>query len=869
MNTDLRLKAAYDLIDSGKIKVLSVDIFDTLLWRQVPIPTDIFLILGKQLKEQGWLIEAVSSDNFPQLRASAEQLARIKKSANPDDLYIEVTMRDIYWNLSGIFKKITFEQMRQGQKGIFNEHDVDEPIALEVAIEKKMSQFDLNIVNLIRYAVEKGIRVALVSDTYFEKSHIETILERPDFPLPLISQLFISCEYGYGKRKGLFAELLTEMNVSPEKVLHIGDNWLSDCVGAQNAGINALYYPKFSPEFNEIINREWSLEDLSQRRRQLDHYEGDFGLTSLRSKITFHTDLVGLNPEDTFYWKYGASVLGPLFAGFIRYIYERTKQLGVNEVFCIMREGRFYGKLIKEMASYYPDSKLVPKELWISRHFLLNSAVYQGSIAELTALTTAHPAVPFTVTSYCKMLGLDASKIPKFRKHLHTRLNVFSFADEIIAHLSGQPELREQIIINAAEKRSRFLKYLSTLTDLSSLTKMVFVDVGWVGSIQGIIQGLLYSERHPTVTHGLYFATRERCQLALLQGNIREGYLMKVGIPKDASNAVALGPYPIIEQVAIGGIGAMIDLDEKGEIITTESHASDRQAKNVEMMQHGVIAFCHQLFQYIQNGALTWNAFSEEMLEQLRSTLIRAATYPTKEEAQLLGEWHHDHVSGRSGGHAIGNDRYYEKHIANITPQNGDQVSSDWGMVWPPAYAAKHDKNLVLAQQSIRLKRLPKECFLSHDSVRVKVFIDHGAGFPKKATRNTPIHSNVSRSFSLFEEFFSIKKPIKRVRLELIIPRSLIRIKTLRFTIRRNSTNKVQQRTFFESRKTKHHLEIQTDEQFEHNLFYSNGSNLTLTYTFELVDIYYVGLNLCFEKFEVKRALLKAAVHNHRATEKI
>ncbi|MFL6111131.1 MAG: HAD family hydrolase, partial [Catenulispora sp.] len=76
----------------GSCAVLSLDIFDTILWRRVPRPTDVFAILGGRLKRAGvgpeWLTEAA----FRRMRIVAEQDARRGRKA----LGSEVSLFDIW-----------------------------------------------------------------------------------------------------------------------------------------------------------------------------------------------------------------------------------------------------------------------------------------------------------------------------------------------------------------------------------------------------------------------------------------------------------------------------------------------------------------------------------------------------------------------------------------------------------------------------------------------------------------------------------------------------------------------------------------------------------------------------------------------------
>ena len=47
--SDRRLIPLANELAAGKFHVLSLDIFDTLLWRRVPEPKDIFFLVGQAL----------------------------------------------------------------------------------------------------------------------------------------------------------------------------------------------------------------------------------------------------------------------------------------------------------------------------------------------------------------------------------------------------------------------------------------------------------------------------------------------------------------------------------------------------------------------------------------------------------------------------------------------------------------------------------------------------------------------------------------------------------------------------------------------------------------------------------------------------
>jgi len=707
-NQDLRLIEAYQRIDNGSIEILSLDIFDTLLWRKTPLPVDIFLLLGKQFKEQGWLIEAASAESFVELRYFAEMMTRQKKAQKDQIEFAEVTLKEIYWTLSGVFNKITIEEMAQGKIGILSESDVDDPLNIEVALEKQLIEYDENIVNLIHYAFRQGIPVILVSDTYFDLSHLEIILDKPNTILPFIHKIYPSCEYGLGKKHGLFAKVLTDLNVLPEKLMHIGDNPISDTLSAKKEGIHAIEFEKYDKEITHIINQEWSTSDLFMRGDSLDPQEGDFGLSSLRSKLYFDIANQNLSEQDAFYRRYGATVFGPFLMGFTHHIYERCQEMNETKVFCLMREGRLYGDLIKKYASYYPQHKITPIELWVSRRYISNACIIYGTSQEIGAVYNVHPAQKYTVGSFCAYLGLEVTKIPKLSKFQHIKLEDEKFLDEIANFLAADDSLREIILENAASKRVRFLRYLSGLVDLSTLSRMVLVDIGWTGSIQGAMELLLKFSGYTIPLHGLYLCTIHKAIAPLLRDSMREGYLLKLGHPLGDTAVIKRGLY-VLEQTAVSNIGTLLDIDENSQIITGEVKTSPDQIHQSQLVVEGVDSFFDHIGRHIQSGKVRWNSRSEALVKQLRQILLRATGLPTKKEVQHFGNWGHDHVSAKETDlHTIGSNSYYEHHIKDMLPTD---AFNDWGMTWPTAYAAKSSETLALMAKVVKSGALPKECF--------------------------------------------------------------------------------------------------------------------------------------------------------------
>ena len=126
---------------------ISFDIFDTLISRNFPKPSNIFNILGRDNKN--------AESSFSEQRIMAEKEARIMSEKE------EVTLPEIYKNIKTLSNK-------QDSELIQNEEELE--ITLSVAIK--------NNKKLLDYCNDKHKKIIIISDMYLNKSVIKEILDK-------------------------------------------------------------------------------------------------------------------------------------------------------------------------------------------------------------------------------------------------------------------------------------------------------------------------------------------------------------------------------------------------------------------------------------------------------------------------------------------------------------------------------------------------------------------------------------------------------------------------------------------------------------------------------------------------------------------
>lgn len=191
--------------------VISFDIFDTLLSRDVEEPTCIFeLAASSVLDEQ-------NAKEFRKNRRDAERNARNKRADK------EVVLSEIYDELEPIYGSIAADLLR-------------EEINCEILHCFPVKKF----AELLKESVKRKKQVFLISDMYLPLSVIIQMLDRCG--ISGYEKIYISGEYRCNKVTGqLFEKVIADNCIERKKMLHIGDSFIADVKGAYKAGIKAKW----------------------------------------------------------------------------------------------------------------------------------------------------------------------------------------------------------------------------------------------------------------------------------------------------------------------------------------------------------------------------------------------------------------------------------------------------------------------------------------------------------------------------------------------------------------------------------------------------------------------------------------------------
>ena len=193
--------------------IVSFDVFDTLLYRVVNLPTDVFRVM------EPLALEKTGVDGFAEKRIMAEQKARQAPGRK------DVTLEQIYDEFTGLTPESRAFLM-----------------TYEKQMERKILRRDEAMAGLLERCASMGKRVLVISDMYHSASFIEEILR--SCGICAYHGLYVSSEYNATKASGeLFLTVEREERIPNRKGwLHIGDNIHADNVVPRSLGIGAARY---------------------------------------------------------------------------------------------------------------------------------------------------------------------------------------------------------------------------------------------------------------------------------------------------------------------------------------------------------------------------------------------------------------------------------------------------------------------------------------------------------------------------------------------------------------------------------------------------------------------------------------------------
>lgn len=620
------LDNVHRIIADKACTVLSLDIFDTVLWRRVPRPADAFALLASRMRDAGLCPPWVTDATLRRMRIAAEDTARRGRDA----LGTEVSLFDIW---------------RAMPDGVFGAAPLEQLVEAELLLERELTVVDLDVAEVVKAARKQDIQVVLVSDTYFTDDQLARLLDRPELGPMEGVRIFRSNQHGTAKASGLWEIVLRDLGRSPEQIVHIGDHEVADHEVPGGLGIRTVHYRRLDDDYLDVLKREKEpVRPFGDHAPDLDDRHGDFGLTSLRAKAV-HSGVPFTTSALDVAWRYGAGVLGPVLTGFAEWAAWKAHEAGTRRLWCSMREGELLSRLINEAAAARGwDVRAAP--VWLSRFVTSLAGLDPHDPAAVHAFVRT--GYRLTVRQALSVLELQPGDVPGLATELDTVIDNGDIADRVAGALTETPHLCNRLAVTVTAVRERMIR---SLRDAGALDDgdLTLVDLGWGGTIQRQLARALEIARIDVRPAGLYLATDTRAERVYMAGLRAEGYLAQAGHPAHVAATITRSPE-IVEQCVNALCGSLIGFTEEGAPVLGQTADSPTQNAERRTVQDGVLAFQHMWNRYVAASGGTWPDLARPPAarDRLARILVAALESPTPDEAAVFGNWTHEDNFGSS-----------------------------------------------------------------------------------------------------------------------------------------------------------------------------------------------------------------------------
>lgn len=523
-------------------EVISFDIFDTLIKRNVEKPEDVHQLVQKELCRQ----TGIEIPEYSRLRVEAEWQARKHSSKE------EISLEEIFAFLCGVPKK---------WKNKLKE--------IERQIEIEVCTPNLRMQAVYEKALWDGKKIIITSDMYLDEQTMRQILHKCNYDL--YEKLYLSSSFGLCKSRGSIYEIIKkDYSACKGKILHIGDNVKGDYIIPIKRGIKALLI-----DGQTELLRFWKKGSKSVKNQLL--YQRLYCF--LNNSFDSSDSAVSI----------GIEILGPMLLGFCKWLHHKINTDKIDKIFFLSREGKIFQEAFNIL---YPQCRVEQAYLYVSRQAmvvpqLVDSPDFDEMADRLKFLAHTPPVSMIPVicmldqtvfNEKVKSIGLDGS----------TRID--KVADEykdglyhIIQEL-GKDDFRQQ-----KEYMAKYLK------ENDFVGNIAIVDIGWSGTMQKVLQK--YVENTDTKLHGYYLGARNMESDDFYEGLSREGYLFDQERNEDF-NLMTRFTTEIIEMLFSNTEGSVLRYEmAKGSVvpILDKPEYGREEGKFIVSMQSAALEFLNKI----------------------------------------------------------------------------------------------------------------------------------------------------------------------------------------------------------------------------------------------------------------------------------
>lgn len=447
------------------------DVFDTVITRAVPRPSDVFDAVAERLG----LGNEADRASFAACRVESE--AGLRRGLR--------TGTDL--QLCHIYEEV----LRRIPAHIARGMSVASAVAAELESELDLCRPWPPGIRLLKEWRGRAQFAGFVSDMYLPADAIQRMLERASAWTPG-DRLFVSGEAGATKASGrLFEIVASTVGLDPARWTHLGDNDHSDRAVPEKLGIRAM-------QVRTPVTTPRTLRIFAGDRRRLR-------IAAVLSQAAGDIP-AGLDAHQQAVWRIGAHVLAPTALWFADTVLRTARSDGRRNLWFLARDGQIIYKaaLIANRSIGYSGGL---HYVMASRQALHLPSLFDfDDEAKRWLLANPDVATPEDVAQRAALSPADSKAwLNAVRESRDASAPMAEAAESIWSILSSAPH-RQRVVDSGSTRRRAAVAYFESISDFRDLG---IVDIGWNGNLQCALQRVIGSEEVIGYYIGLFGRNKE------------------------------------------------------------------------------------------------------------------------------------------------------------------------------------------------------------------------------------------------------------------------------------------------------------------------------------------------------------------------
>jgi len=617
------------------IRVVSFDVFDTLVERRIRPPEQVKWLAARRF------LEGVR----PKLTVLQARVVEIRGE-------VEAELRELS-RTAGLDGECRFTQVARGMaRRLRAESNTCLPtsdighllIQCELDAERHLLVPKPGMAELLGEIKLTGRRLIAVSDMYLDAVLVRELLDAVGLG-QYLDAVYVSSDFGLGKHSGRLFDKVFELEGTPPcQFVHVGDNEHADLVMPLARGAHAVHFRNHGQANDADLLRACGW--LAGRNA---YWRGKAMLADLAP------------PESAdFLFSYGFRVLGPVYAIFVARLREHLIERGTEKVFFLAREGDLFREIYELFQAPVLDLPTAPPShyLYISRKVVALPACHRGMSPRLLrgfapwlrtrglgSLAISLGIEPEAFAEAARRLGLPGVNSPM-------RDPRRDWLSEIVADADLQTMVRQR----AAPGREELRAYLQQEGFFGTGRKIAVCDIGWAATTQRALIDAFGDETFWPDLRGYYLDYEDS-----------EGYELgekdAVGVLFDRRrdhfrHAIFCQFRELFENGARALHGSTLAYERKGDgcvvPVLQEAGSDGRQAERnsdaiTMSLRGGALAFATA---FVRRHAL-YGYGADSLVPYAHEVARRAIIYPTPREVAELSRMVHLDNAGPIGSFKV------------------------------------------------------------------------------------------------------------------------------------------------------------------------------------------------------------------------